>query len=81
MLGSELLYDPDQYEPLEAVLRDFCRTDATLAVLGYTRRHGGEARFLQRAAKVFEHVRTDESARTGDAPAWAVSQLRRLRAR
>ena len=52
------------------------------AVLGFSRRHPGEARFLASAARVFDDVTTCE--RVADGPArqrWAVSTLRGLRDR
>lgn len=76
VLGSELLYDPDQYEPLLQTLRAFARSPATLAVLGYTERHGGEERFLKKAADDFAIEERKRFERTERASAWNLVALR-----
>jgi len=75
VLGSELLYDPDQYIPLLSALASFT-ADHTLAVLGFSHRHGGEKRFLAAAGKDFE-LSTKWHEAVDPAPRWAICQLRR----
>ncbi|KAL1519566.1 hypothetical protein AB1Y20_023080 [Prymnesium parvum] len=75
VLGSELLYDSDHYAPLLAVLAAFVRSEATVAVLGYTHRSGSEARFLKQAAERFA-VETEEFPRSEASAPWALSTLR-----
>ena len=73
VVGSELLYDPDHYPTLTATLQRFSGA-RTLAVLGFSRRHGGEARFLRAAERAF-HVRTCSFPAEPPGPRWAITQL------
>jgi hypothetical protein len=62
VVGSDLLYEPDRYQPLLSSLGAFAATSSeaaaaatepgapTSAILGYPVRHGNESRFLQLAA-------------------------------
>lgn len=90
IVGSELLYDSDNYSPLLDVL---ARVDAAssrasssggeaamavapVALLGYTRRHGGEERFLKQAMGVFAQVETRHFERNEHSSPWAMTTLR-----
>lgn len=76
VLGSEILYDPDQYDPLLKTLNRLARADDTLTVLGYTIRHGAEARFLKKAKSNFSHVETrrfDRGEASGSA--WELTMI------
>ena len=81
VLGSDLLYDPDQYPALVHSLCELVGED-TLALLGFPHRHGGEQRFLQlmscAASGAFE-LRTEWRAAEGDASKWAVVKIRRTK--
>ena len=48
----------------------------TLTVLGYTLRHGAEARFLASAAEEWASVETRRFERTAHAPSWELTMLR-----
>ena len=73
VVGSDLLYDPDQYACLTATLQRFSGP-RTLAVLGFSHRHGGEERFLRSAERAF-HVRTCWFPAEPPSPRWAIAQL------
>ena len=79
VVGADLLYDPDQYPALLRTLAAFA-SPRTTAVLGFSRRHPGEARFLKSAERVFADVTTRDHIADGPAQQrWAVSTLRDLR--
>ena len=82
VVGSDVLYDPDQYPALLRTLAAFT-TERTDVVLGFTRRHPGEARFLKSARRAFREVTTrDMPAVEGDRDGvgamsrWSVSVMR-----
>ena len=82
VVGSDVLYDPDQYPALLRTLAAFT-TERTDVVLGFTRRHPGEARFLKSAQRAFREVTTrDMPAVEGDRDGvgamsrWSVSVMR-----
>ena len=82
VVGSDVLYDPDQYPALLRTLAAFT-TEETDVVLGFTRRHPGEARFLKSAGLAFREVTTrDMAAVEGDGDGvgamsrWSVTVLR-----
>ena len=77
LVGSELLYDPDNYEPLLRVLCEFGSAQHTPCILGYTRRHDGEDRFLRLAEQrgFRASTRRFDGTETAGGPAWAVTRL------
>ena len=77
VLGSELLYDPDNYAPLLHTLRRVAAAPHTLTVLGHTIRHGAEARFRKSAAEAFVRCEThaSERAEAGAATPWEMITL------
>ena len=79
VVGSDLLYDPDQYPALLRTLTTFTADAETQAVLGYARRHPGEARFLASARLAFEEEATCDMAATERTQRWSVTVLRRPR--
>jgi predicted nicotinamide N-methyase len=78
VLGSEILYDPDQYSHLHKVLRRVaaCSDEEAVTVLGYTLRHGAEARFLAESRRHFGAVDTQRYERTDATSAWELTTLR-----
>ena len=76
VLGSELLYDPDQYRPLLQVITELSAHPDTLTILGYTLRHGAEARFVTGAEDRFERVETRHFERSAASPVeWQLTTL------
>ena len=75
VLGSEILYDPDQYDPLLKTLNQLARAEDTLTVLGYTIRHGAEARFLEKAKSSFSCVETRRFERGEAGSAWELTMI------
>ena len=57
LLGSDLLYNPDQYTSLIRSMRTFC-SPSTLALLVYQARHPGEQRFFDAASEFFDVTRS-----------------------
>ena len=51
----------------------------TRVVLGYTRRHPGEARFIKSAQLAFEEVATTDMAAREHTPRWSVTVMRGCR--
>jgi hypothetical protein len=79
VLGSELLYDPDQYDSLLRTLCRFANDRRTVAVLGFTHRHGVEDRFLQRAVGEGGFQLERESFAAAErSSAWTLATLCRL---
>jgi hypothetical protein len=67
ILGSDLLYDPDQYVALRATLDALLVDSRSVAILGFTSRIGTEEKFLQLAAERFSvdnvwHPPTEDGA-------------------
>ena len=82
VVGSDVLYDPDQYPALLRTLAAFT-TEETDVVLGFTRRHPGEARFLKSARLAFRDVATRDMAAVeadsdgvGAMSRWSVTVMR-----
>ena len=76
VVGSELLYDPDNYGPLARVLGEFTRGPApVLAALGYTHRHAGEGRFLQLASERGFDLESRRFESGDGLPSWTLTQL------
>lgn len=79
VLGSEILYDPDQYPHLHKVLRRIsaCSDEGAVSLLGYTLRHGAEARFVKEARSYFGSVETRTFDRTETTSvAWELTTMR-----
>ncbi len=78
VVGSELLYDPDQYRALVSTIDLLLGDGCVGCVLGYTKRHAGEERFFKMVSERFElaqqhHDADDERGQ----PAWGVARITR----
>jgi|MDSY01.1.fsa_nt_gb hypothetical protein len=78
VIGSDLLYDPDQYPALARTFCELMRDDETLGVLGFPHRHGAEKRFVEQMDAIGEfEMSTEWHAAEGDASEWAVIKMSR----
>jgi predicted nicotinamide N-methyase len=76
ILGSDLLYDPDQYAALRATLDAVLLDSRSVAIFGFTSRIGAEENFLKLASQRFS-VDNVWHPSTGDgASRWASTVFR-----
>ena len=68
-----------RYPALLRTLAIFAGDAETRVVLGYTRRHPGEARFIKSAQLAFEEVATTDMAAREHTPRWSVTVMRGCR--
>lgn len=76
ILGSDLLYDPDQYCALHSTLRDLMTSQSSAAILAFTSRIGTEEKFLKMASVDFQVDNVWHSS-TGHVSPWASTVIRR----
>jgi len=76
ILGSDLLYDPDQYAALRATLDALLVSPNSTAILGFTSRMGTETRFLDLAAQRFSVDNVWHPSTADGASLWASTVIR-----
>lgn len=76
ILGSDLLYDPDQYAALRATLDALLLDSSSVAIFGFTSRIGAEEKFLQLASQRFSVDNLWHPSTGNGASLWASTVIR-----